>query len=172
MNYKQPLGRNTQADSKIHVEIQGTPKSQSNYLSLQRKVLCVCCAKLLQLCLTLGHPMDCGPPGCSVCWILQARILERLAMPSLRWSSQPRGQTLLSPALEGRFFTTTPHGAEVPQWRTGKPSAEKGLRIRKGSGGRRRAPIFRKAQQSSLGGRGRGSRLELRRWERELKRGP
>ena len=39
--------------------------------------------------------------------ILQARILEWVAMPSSRVSSQPRDQTSLkSPALAGRFFTT------------------------------------------------------------------
>ena len=35
-------------------------------------------------------PMDCSPPGYSVCGILQARILEWVAMPSFRASSQPR----------------------------------------------------------------------------------
>ena len=39
------------------------------------------CAKLLQSCLTLCHPMDCSPPGSSVHGILQARILEWVAMP-------------------------------------------------------------------------------------------
>ena len=34
------------------------------------------CAKLLQSCLTLCHPMDCRPPGSSVHGILQARIPE------------------------------------------------------------------------------------------------
>ena len=38
-------------------------------------------AKLLQLCPTLCHPMDCSPPGSSVHAILQARILEWVAMP-------------------------------------------------------------------------------------------
>ena len=33
-------------------------------------------AKLLQSCLTLHDPMDSSPPGSSVPWILQARILE------------------------------------------------------------------------------------------------
>ena len=37
-----------------------------------------------QLCLTLCDPMDCGPPGSSVYGILQARILEWVAMPSSR----------------------------------------------------------------------------------------
>ena len=41
-------------------------------------------AKSLQLCLTLCDPMDCSPPGSSVHGILQARILEWVAMPSSR----------------------------------------------------------------------------------------
>ena len=51
-------------------------------------------AKLLQLCLTLCDPMDCSPPGSSVHGILQAKILEWVAVPSSRGSSQPRGRTL------------------------------------------------------------------------------
>ena len=38
-------------------------------------------------CLTLCNPMDCSPPGSSVLGILQARILEWVAMPSSRGSS-------------------------------------------------------------------------------------
>ena len=34
--------------------------------------------------------MDCSPPGFSVHGILQAKILERVAMPSSRGSSRPR----------------------------------------------------------------------------------
>ena len=45
------------------------------------------CAKLLHLGLTLCNPMDCSPPGSSVHGILQARILERVAMLSSRGSS-------------------------------------------------------------------------------------
>ena len=40
------------------------------------------CAKLLQLCLTPWDAMDCNPPGSSVHGILQARILEWVAMPT------------------------------------------------------------------------------------------
>ena len=42
------------------------------------------CAKLFQSCPTLCHSMDCSPPGSSVREILQARILEWVAMPSSR----------------------------------------------------------------------------------------
>ena len=40
--------------------------------------------------------MDCSPPASSVHGILQARILERVAMPSLRGSSRPRDLTWVS----------------------------------------------------------------------------
>ena len=57
--------------------------------------MCVC-AKLLQWCLILCNSMDCSPPGSSVHGILQARILEWVAMPCSRGSSQPRDQTQVS----------------------------------------------------------------------------
>ena len=46
---------------------------------------------VIQLCLTLRDSVDCSPPGSSVRGILQARILEWVAMPSSRGPSQPRG---------------------------------------------------------------------------------
>ena len=48
------------------------------------------CAKLHQLCPTLFNPMDRSLPGSSVHGILQARILDWVAVPSSRGSSQPR----------------------------------------------------------------------------------
>ena len=45
------------------------------------------------LCPTPHSPMDCSPPGSSVCGILQARILEWVAMPSLGESSQLKDWT-------------------------------------------------------------------------------
>ena len=52
------------------------------------------CAKSLQSCLTLGGPMDCSLPGSRVHGILQARILECVAMSSSRGSSQAKGSNL------------------------------------------------------------------------------
>ena len=49
-----------------------------------------------QLCPTLCDPMDGSLSGPSVHGILQARILEWVAMPSSRESSQPRDRTLIS----------------------------------------------------------------------------
>ena len=58
--------------------------------------VCVCvCVLVAQSCLTLCDSMDCSPPGSSVHGILQTRILEWVAMPSLRGSSRPRDRTLV-----------------------------------------------------------------------------
>ena len=43
--------------------------------------------------------MDCSPPGSSVQRVLQARILEWVAMSSSRGSSQPRDRTNISLSL-------------------------------------------------------------------------
>ena len=47
-------------------------------------------------CLTLCDPMDCSPPGSSVRGISQARILEWVAIPFFRGSSQARDRTCIS----------------------------------------------------------------------------
>ena len=71
--------------------------------------VCVCvCVLVTQSCLTLCDPVDCSPPGSSVHGILQARILEWVAISSSMGSSQPRDQThLMPPTLAGGFFTTS-----------------------------------------------------------------
>ena len=56
--------------------------------------------KVTQSCLTPCDPMD-----CRVCRILQAGILEWVAMPFSRGSSQPRDRTRVS-CIAGRFFTS------------------------------------------------------------------
>ena len=66
-------------------------------------IWCALCF-VTQSCLTLCDPMDCSPAGSSVHGILQARILEWVAMPSTRGSSQPRDRTLVS-RTAGKFFT-------------------------------------------------------------------
>ena len=45
---------------------------------------------------TLCHPTDCGPPGSSIRGILQARVLEWVAISFSRRSSQPRDRTQVS----------------------------------------------------------------------------
>ena len=55
---------------------------KNKYMKSEVKVL------FAQSCLTLCNPMDCSPPGSPVCGILQARILEWVAMPSSGGPSQ------------------------------------------------------------------------------------
>ena len=72
---------------------------------------CVC-AKSLQSWLTLCDPMDYSLPVSSVLGILQARILEWVAMPFSRGSSWPRVQTHVSwgSYIADGFSTTEPPG--------------------------------------------------------------
>ena len=53
------------------------------------KHLCLC--SVTQVCLTLCSPMDCGQPGSPAHGIFQARILEWVAIPYSKGSSQPKG---------------------------------------------------------------------------------
>jgi len=59
---------------------------------------------IAQSSLTLCNPGDCSPPGSSVCGILQARILEWVAIPFSRGSSRPRAQTQVS-CIAGKLLT-------------------------------------------------------------------
>ena len=84
--------------------------------------VCVCVSphthSVAQWCPTLCNSMDCSLPGSSVLGIFQARILEWVAI-SYTWNipgtyqehtwvcSPPRYQTHVSPALAGRFLTTS-----------------------------------------------------------------
>ena len=68
--------------------------SKSGYNPLKVKV------KVTQSCPTLCNPMDHIIHG-----ILQARILEWVALPFSRGSSQPRDQTQVS-CIAGGFFTS------------------------------------------------------------------
>ena len=56
----------------------------------------VVCAKSFQSCPTVCDTMNCGPSSFSVHGILWARILEWVAIPFSRGSSQPRDQTCVS----------------------------------------------------------------------------
>ena len=64
------------------------------------------CVKVLlaQSCLTLCDSMDCSPPGSSVHWIIQGRLLEWVAISPSREPSQPRNWTFAC-CISGRFFT-------------------------------------------------------------------
>ena len=60
--------------------------------------------KVSQSCLILCSPVDCSLPGSSGHEILQARILEWVAISFSRGSSKPRNQTRTS-CMADRFFT-------------------------------------------------------------------
>ena len=60
--------------------------------------------KVAQSCLFVTPWTDCSPPGSSVHGFLQARILEWVAIPFSRGSSQPRDWTQVS-SIAGGFFT-------------------------------------------------------------------
>ena len=66
--------------------------------------LCAVLCLVARSCPTLCDPMDCSLPGSSVHGILQARMLEWVAMPSSSESSQLRDWTQVS-HIAGRFFT-------------------------------------------------------------------
>ena len=68
-------------------------------------------SEVSQSCPTICDPMDCGLPGSSVHWILQARILEWVAISFSRGSSRPRNRTQVS-RIAGRRFNL---------WATRKP---------------------------------------------------
>ena len=57
-------------------------------------------------CPTFWDPVGCSLPGSSVHGILQARILEWVAMPPSRGSSRPRDQTRVSYVLAGELVVS------------------------------------------------------------------
>ena len=73
---------------------------KENLLSCKWKVRVL----VAQSCMTLCDPVDCSLSGSSVHVILQARVLEWVAIPCSKGSSQPRDQTRVS-CFAGRFFT-------------------------------------------------------------------
>ena len=69
----------------------------------------MCAQSLSQSCPNLCYPMVYSPPGSCVHGILQARILEWIAMPCSRGSSQSKDQThvsLVQPLSRVRHFVT------------------------------------------------------------------
>ena len=82
--------------------------------------VCICTLCLVtQSCLTLWDPMNCSPPAPLSTRILQARILEWVAMPSSRGSFWPWDQTQVS-LIAGGFFTIW-NTREVQEYWSGLP---------------------------------------------------
>ena len=73
-----------------------------------RKQMCAQSLSRVRLC----DSVDCSPPGSSVHWIFLEQILEWVAIPSSRGSSQPRDWTQVSciSCMAGRYFTAEPPG--------------------------------------------------------------
>ena len=80
------LGSKITADSDCSHEIKRHTPWKESY----DQPAAAAAAKSLQSCPTLCDPMDCRLLGFSVHGILQARILERVAISSFRGSSRPR----------------------------------------------------------------------------------
>ena len=80
----------------------------TSFLLGPTSLVCVCARS----CLTLCDPMNCSQPGSSVHGILQARILEWVAIPFSRGFSQPRDQTCFS-CIVGGFFTAEPPASSL-----------------------------------------------------------
>ena len=77
-------------------------------------IFCVFCVSD-SACLILCDTINCSLPHSSIHGVLQARILEWIAMPFSRGSSWPRDQTQVS-CIADRFFTTWAQGKPVPIW--------------------------------------------------------
>ena len=76
--------------------------------------VCVCVCVCVYAPTLLTDPLDCSPPGSSIHGILQARILEWVAIPVSWGSSQPRDRTQVSyVCITGQFFTTEPPGKPI-----------------------------------------------------------
>ena len=86
--------------------VHGVAKSQTQLSDWTELNVCV---KSLQSCPILCDPMDHSSPGSSVHEILQARILEWVAVPSFHDLRYPgiESTVIMSPALAGGFFTTS-----------------------------------------------------------------
>ena len=91
-------------DSKGRKEVSGQQNWRGGEGSIVWKV------KVAQLCLTLCNPMD-----YTVHEILQVRILEWVAFPFSRVSSQPRNRTQVS-HVTGGFFASWATGEAEEYW--------------------------------------------------------
>ena len=80
------------------------PQLNSGFFLLVMSIQTCDMVLVFQSCLTLCSPMDRSLPGSSVLGVLQARILEWVAVPSSRGSSSPRDLTWVS-RIAGRFST-------------------------------------------------------------------
>ena len=97
----------------VFISNPGCPEARKKAAVMQLVLLyfsrCLCL--VTQLCLILCDPMDCIPPGSSVHGICQARILEWVAMPSSRGSSQCKDQSRF-PTLQALLYCLSHQGSK------------------------------------------------------------
>ena len=79
-------------------------------------------SEVAQSCPTLCDPKDCSLPGSSLHGILQARVLEWVAISFFRESSQPRDRTQVS-RIPGRCFNLWATRKALPTLKDGKPDS-------------------------------------------------
>ena len=78
--------------------------------------MCVCVCLVAQWCPTLCNPLDCSLRGSSIHGILQARILEWVAMPFSRGSSQPRDRIVSAVSVGLQVDSLPIAAAKLLQW--------------------------------------------------------
>ena len=77
--------------------------TRARFHTVRKRIWLLSCVRLF------CDPMDYSPPGSSVHGILQARILEWVAISFSRGSSRPRDRTHIA-CITGGFFTAEPPG--------------------------------------------------------------
>ena len=111
-----PLTPGCAASTPGHHRVPGAgPRSGPN---TERQPFCNirCCVIATQLGQALCDPVDWGSPGSSLRGILRARLLEWVAIPYSRGSSQARDQTFVSCIASGLFTAEYSFGGLKP-WR-------------------------------------------------------
>ena len=79
--------------------VSSQPSNSGGWLKNEQSILhtdSTCACLVVQLCPTVCSPVDCSLPDSSVHGILQAKILEWIAISFSRSSSQPRDWTWAS----------------------------------------------------------------------------
>ena len=125
--------------------------------------VCVCMhALVVRLCQTLWDSMDYNPLGSSVQGISQSRIVEWVAIPFSRGSSQPRDWTWVS-CIAGGFFTVW--GIRKAQGTNPRANYKKARRARKPSGDGETSQRLAMTTLRWVGGKIRRWQLLPRCWE-------
>ena len=107
------------ANITTYPKLEGTVLISWNFIIFHKKnvlhVLNILLFLVTQSCPTLCNPKNCSLLGSSVHRILQARILEWVAMPCSRGSSQPRDWIQVS-CIAGGFFYHLSYKGNIPYW--------------------------------------------------------